>query len=166
MPSRALPEALHLRRPIYLIMTAERCSRCQALTCVVALGTGDVWSEDWGNDDGTEGDPLAAVVSEVSSELPAAIVAAARQLNPGYGRTGGIYRNRCKCGAWFEEEDLHGCPGSAFHPTDAEFEVTWVRELEGVEEDVAVQGQLSIGILGELLEAGRAAVAVPASLMP
>lgn len=159
---------LELRDAVFLVVAMDECSHCGEITPVVAFASADVWNREWGDESEPGEEPIAAILSSLSG-LPESLLAEARQFNEGYGPVGahGTLLNRCmSCRGPSAEEDLYREPGSAFHPTECELDVTWLRRLAGVA-PLGVRGELSVGPLDALLAAGRDQVevyALPGSL--
>lgn len=105
--------------PLYFITGKHRCESCTQEVEVIALAAGYIWEGE--DPEEPEEDIVGNMLSSIE-QMPSEILATVKSLHPRYGLHRSeiferdCYANRCTCGAWFEDYELHQVPRGTFFP--------------------------------------------------
>lgn len=106
--------------PLYLVTSTQRCHCCTRDAEVIALAARYIW-DDHGDPEEPDLDIEACMLTLVQ-RMPREIQEELTHSHPRFQMGRSVvfqtecFANRCECGAWFENFDLHHEPGGAFFP--------------------------------------------------
>jgi hypothetical protein len=102
--------------PLFLVTSTHRCHCCTMEAEVIALAARYVWEDEEPDED------FEACMLSTIERMPQEILDSLTREFPRFRmHRSEIFEtsclsNRCECGAWFEDFDLHHEPGGAFFP--------------------------------------------------
>jgi hypothetical protein len=105
--------------PLFLVTSTHRCRCCNQEVEVIGLAARFIWDDE---DPADPNEEFEACMLSVIERMPQEILEDITRSYPRYGMhwsevfETNCLSNRCECGVWFENFDLHHDVGAAFFP--------------------------------------------------